>query len=144
MSVLTGIFLVFLSRSLSLPLSLCLPSSLSPPLSVSWPSGQSICLFSLSDLSFTVTRAIQNHTAHSHTGCQAAGAAVCKHSSISHISSLQQQKQSKTPQHMHAHTLHIGLTTLAHVTMNNNTKLVLETSLLFPLMTRVSTHATNL
>lgn len=93
-----------LSFSVSLSLSVFLP----PSLSVSWPSGRSICLLSLSDLSFTMTRAIQQRT-HTHIECQAAGAAVCKHSSISHISSLQQEKQSKTPQHIciHTHTAHL-------------------------------------
>lgn len=105
--------LSFSAPPTSLPLSSSAPPPLSFSLSVPWPSGQSICLSSLSDLSFTMTRAIQKLTTHTHTQCQAAGAAVCKHSSISHISSLQQDQPSKTPQ-QHVHTLFMGLTLKMH------------------------------
>lgn len=83
----TGIFLLFSS---------CLPSSL--PLSLSLgPRGGPSAFPLPSDPSFTMTRAVQKGTQHSPSECQAAGTAVCEHSSIAHISSLQQEKQSKTP-----------------------------------------------
>lgn len=93
--------------SFSVSLSVCLPPSLPLSLSPGPQGGPSAFSLSLSLWSFI--HHDQSHpTAHTHisirTECQAAGATVCKHSSMSHISSLQQEKQSKTPLHTSIHT----------------------------------------
>lgn len=96
---LTGIFLFFLFPSLSV----CLPLPLS--LCVSWPSGWSICLLSLSDLSFTMTRAIQQHT---HTHSARLLGQLCVSTALSRISAHCSKKSNprlpNTHKYTHIHT----------------------------------------
>lgn len=96
--------------SFSLSVSACLPS-LYHSLSVSCPSGRSICLpsLSLSDLSFTMTRAIQKCT-HTRAECQAAGAAVCVRAALSHISAYCSKESTPRLPHTLTAPLHAALT----------------------------------
>lgn len=85
---------------------------LSHSVSLCWPSGQSICLFSLSfsDLSFTITRAIQKHT----TLTQSARllGQLCVSTALSHISA-HCSKKSSPRLHMHAR-IHTNTNTHTH------------------------------
>lgn len=88
-----------LSFSVSLSLSVFLP----PSLSVSWPSGRSICLLSLSDLSFTMTRAIQQRT-HTHTQSARLLGQLCVSTALSHISAHCSKKSSPRLPSTYAYT----------------------------------------
>lgn len=100
--------------SVSPTLTACPP----PPLFLSLGPQGSPSAFPLSLIFHSPWLEPSKGSQHAHTQCQAAGAAVCEHSSISHISSLQQEQPSKTPQTAHAHTLHRANGALARVKMH--------------------------
>lgn len=112
---------------LSFFLSVCLPS-LYHSLSVVWPSGQSICLPSLSDLSFTMTQAIQKR-AHTQTQSARLLGQLCVSTALSHISAYCSKETTPRLPNTHWAPLHIAFIEFTCSTMKRNTHLDLKTFL---------------